>query len=137
MRVLLIFPALAIATGAHAQTVVDGSENGIPAENMKSAIAEITKELSDPMSAQMRGVIYIHPSENRPDVVCGFINAKNKFGGYVGFKPFYYDVKINKGGIVTDAPSDLSYPLQFLPLEWTGCAKSLGIAPPKQTRASR
>ena len=74
----------------------------------------------------------------RPSVICGWLNAKNGFGAYAGFKPFYYDVKKNVGGVVTDDPSEISYPLQFLPLEWMGCDKELGVKkPPRQIRRTR
>ena len=40
-------------------------------------------QLNDPESAQFRNL------ELAGDAVCGEVNAKNGFGGYVGFQPFY------------------------------------------------
>lgn len=131
MRVFIAVVAVAavasgIAQGANAQAVVDGSSSGLDNEVVQAAIATATKELRDPSSAQFKGLRLIHTSPARPEVICGYINAKNGFGGYAGFKPFYYDVKANKGGVVHLAKDDVSYPMQHLPLEWTGCAKALG-----------
>jgi len=57
-------------------------------ENSKAAILSTLK---DPRSAVFRNIIV------RNDFyVCGEMNAKNSFGGYVGFKKF-----INTGGIAT------------------------------------
>ena len=42
-------------------------------------------QLVDPESAQFSELRL-----TRDGSVCGLINAKNSFGGYVGFKPFYY-----------------------------------------------
>ena len=44
----------------------------------------IERNLSDPSSAQYRNV------KNYISSVCGEVNAKNKFGGYVGFQQFTY-----------------------------------------------
>lgn len=136
MRLVLVALLLS-ATAAQAQSVIDGSDAGIDPSVLKSALFEVTKELRDPASAQARQVALIHPSAERPDVICGFINAKNGFGAYVGFKPFYYDIRMKVGGIVADSPKDIGYRLQFLPLEWMGCDKQLGIAKPTPTRAPR
>ncbi|KQW22849.1 hypothetical protein ASC80_05775 [Afipia sp. Root123D2] len=113
---------LATVTSAFAQTVVDESGSGINPVAMESAKSAITWKLRDPISAQIKGVRLIHTSELRPDVLCGYINAKNGYGGYVGFKPFYYEVKRNLGGVVQDTSNEL----ERLPFEWSGCAKALG-----------
>ncbi|WP_156397415.1 MULTISPECIES: hypothetical protein [unclassified Sphingomonas] len=51
----------------------------------KAALAET---LLDPSSAQYRNV-GVHRSQIGP-LVCGEYNAKNRFGGYVGFQTFVY-----------------------------------------------
>lgn len=131
MRVFIAVVAIAavasgMANSANAQAVVDGSSAGLNTGMVEAAIATATKELRDPSSAQFKGLRLIHTSAARPEVICGYVNAKNGFGGYAGFKPFYYDVKANKGGVVHLAKDDAAYPMQHLPLEWTGCAKALG-----------
>lgn len=57
------------------------------------AISTVKGELVDPFSAHFRG-LYHYPgatTEGRPTtIVCGEVNAKNKFGGYVGWKEWIY-----------------------------------------------
>ena len=50
--------------------------------------------LKDPESAKMQGVTYFTAlAASSPPVtrytICGDINAKNSFGGYIGFRAFY------------------------------------------------
>lgn len=49
-------------------------------------------QLADPLSAQLRKVA--HPFAGtrfeRHDIVCGFVNAKNTLGAYVGFRAFTF-----------------------------------------------
>lgn len=62
----------------------------------------VEADLNDPASAQYRAIHSYRLSdleELRPTgftpggrIVCGEVNAKNRFGGYVGFKRFMYDV---------------------------------------------
>lgn len=53
----------------------------------------IVMDLKDPESARFRNVF---TKENKKEdgsisyLVCGEINAKNSYGAYVGYKPFYY-----------------------------------------------
>lgn len=48
----------------------------------------------DPDSVQFRGV---RRCASEPALVTGEFNAKNAYGAYVGFQPFYYD----RGGVLT------------------------------------
>lgn len=48
----------------------------------------VTKDFHDPGSAQWRG-LFISKSEREGPVLCGEVNAKNHFGAYVGFRPFF------------------------------------------------
>lgn len=54
---------------------------------IEQAQTAVTRELTDPGSAQFRDVFAYAKADKW--IVCGEINAKNKFGGYVGFKRFY------------------------------------------------
>lgn len=51
---------------------------------IEQAKAAVVNKLKDPESAHFTDLV------NRTDhhVVCGWVNAKNSFGGYVGFRPF-------------------------------------------------
>jgi hypothetical protein len=58
------------------------------AEQAKNAVKAILK---DPESAQFRN-LYTKSYAGKPspnDAVCGEVNAKNSYGGYIGFTRFY------------------------------------------------
>lgn len=66
---------------------------------VKKAQEEVAAELSDPASAQFRQVRVIK-QVGGTEAVCGEINAKNAYGGYVGFKDFaYHDGEIFLGDV--------------------------------------
>ena len=50
------------------------------------AQAAVIARLKDPDSANFKGV-----EVNSQRIVCGLVNARNSFGGYVGFSAFWYD----------------------------------------------
>lgn len=78
MRRLFIIAALA-ATPAMAQTPAPVSAS------LKQAVSQImTKKLKDGTSAQYRWLPMVKDSV----VYCGFVNAKNSYGAYIGFEPF-------------------------------------------------
>lgn len=60
-----------------------------PAQEADQAIADakakVAMKLMDPESAHFADVA-VSP---KGGLVCGWVNAKNSFGGYVGYKPFY------------------------------------------------
>jgi hypothetical protein len=62
--------------------ILGDSSSGLVSE-AKRAVAGT---LIDPESARYENV----KVQKELSVVCGLVNAKNKFGGYVGFKQFYY-----------------------------------------------
>lgn len=49
----------------------------------RAVIETVKAQLKDPDSAQFKGV-----KETSPGYWCGWVNAKNGFGGYTGFQPF-------------------------------------------------
>lgn len=56
----------------------------------------IAKKMLDPSSVQFRNLTYVESAlhkEGEPvrHGLCGEVNAKNSYGGYVGFKLFYVD----------------------------------------------
>jgi hypothetical protein len=68
---------------------------GTGGPEVRTAEQIISAPLRDPGSAQFRNVAY-HPANGPwPAGVCGEVNAKNGFGGYVGFHRFA--VNLNKG----------------------------------------
>jgi len=54
-----------------------------PRDQEEQRKEQVTRDLYDPYSAQFRNLT------NHHGALCGEINAKNKFGAYVGFKRFY------------------------------------------------
>jgi hypothetical protein len=59
---------------------------------------EISQNLKDPTSPLFREVFF-HKDEKMPDngvsgYVCGQLNAKNSFGAYIGYSPFYIHVTV-------------------------------------------
>lgn len=53
---------------------------------MAAARINVTRMLFDPESARFQDL----KARTDTKVVCGYVNAKNKFGGYVGFRRFYF-----------------------------------------------
>jgi hypothetical protein len=66
-------------------TIIDQSRNVLTIEEQKQLFDGIGDRFNDPVSAQVRRLVR---STTQATIVCGEINAKNKFGGYVGFIPF-------------------------------------------------
>lgn len=69
-------------------------------EEISAAQAAITRQLADPASAQFKITTIRHIGSAGAVVFCGFVNAKNQFGGYTGFRPFVLfagDLTINDG----------------------------------------
>jgi hypothetical protein len=59
-------------------------------ERLKEAVKETIREAAfDPDSVQFRNVV-LKPSFQR-SIICGEYNAKNRLGGYVGYKPFVFN----------------------------------------------
>lgn len=83
-------------------------------------------DLADPASAQFREVAAI-PG----DCVAGELNAKNRMGGYTGFRKFVVDLKKKEVAITPDAtsPEDLDAAL--------GAAKVATFAFDCSTRAKQ
>lgn len=57
---------------------------------------ELFKQLKDPDSAKVRW-----PAFQGGTAYCGFFNAKNSYGGYVGYQAFMASVKKTDGVITT------------------------------------
>lgn len=53
------------------------------ADEFAGAKARVSAQLKDPASAEFKDV------DQAGDRVCGEVNARNSFGGYTGFVPFY------------------------------------------------
>lgn len=84
MRTILLLGALCASADASAVTIAEAKR-------------VVANGLKDPGSVQFRNVQQF----KRTGAVCGEFNARNSFGGYVGFAPFGVD----KDGAAMDAPS--------------------------------
>jgi len=84
---------------------------------------EVAKDFLDPDSARFRGVV---PTE-KGGVLCGFVNAKNRFGGYVGFRPFAYNTITGKA-TTYDPPGDNEalFKITEIGFKQAGCERALG-----------
>lgn len=71
----------------------DDSEN-----SLATAKSAILKKLRDPDSAKFSDLLI------KEKVVCGKVNAKNRFGGYEGPKGFVYIFKLNMAFIDSGDP---------------------------------
>ncbi|WP_051531718.1 hypothetical protein [Sphingomonas sp. URHD0057] len=74
----------------------------VSAEQRKAAIAAVKAELKDADSAKFRD---LRPMDGKGGV-CGWVNAKNSYGGYIGFSVFYF----SSDGKVAILPPDVSEP---------------------------
>lgn len=61
----------------------------LTAERETQAKQSVLATLSDPESAKFGTIIAVgDPAKPADSVACGLVNAKNAYGGYVGFTPF-------------------------------------------------
>lgn len=86
--------------------LVAGLTVGCSDQTAKNAVKKV---LNDPDSAQFTGLT---PGKSKGDV-CGFVNAKNRMGGFVGNTPFIYDDLVKSAYIVT-APEESDFRMLWL-----------------------
>lgn len=58
--------------------------------------------MKDPDSAKFRYMRFIEAGKNNDTIggfVCGNVNAKNSYGAYAGFSPFYVAIRMKSKGI--------------------------------------
>lgn len=99
-----IIASTAIAGGVRAQTVMDGSDVNIPKADMSASKKALQSFLSDPYGSQLADL------KRSTNGVCGKVNAKNKMGGYVGFRTFAVDLKNNRIVIEPREPDTPDHP---------------------------
>ncbi len=59
---------------------------------IKSGLARFANQLKDPSSVQFRSLrLYGGGGDDEPQAICGEVNARNAYGGYVGFSRFFYE----------------------------------------------
>lgn len=76
--------------------------NQRPATKEEIALAthSIMAQVKDPDSVQVRAlyVANVMPAGDRERILCGEFNAKNSYGGYVGFGPFVGYIRYSANG---------------------------------------
>lgn len=70
---------------AEARAQADAEKKALE-EKEKAYLAVLLDQLRDPGSAQIRDLRFVNGKGG--ETLCGEVNAKNAYGGYVGFKPF-------------------------------------------------
>lgn len=73
-----------------------GSEKAI-----ELAKNEITADMKDPDSAKFRYLRFIKAGEKDGEIggfICGNVNAKNSYGAYAGFSPFFVTLRMRSKG---------------------------------------
>ena len=74
-----IFLLLLLAVGTSTTQASD--------QTIADAKAKIAVKMKDPESAKFADLVVI--DSGKIPIVCGWVNAKNSYGGYVGYKPFF------------------------------------------------
>lgn len=92
MKYAVIAATLFISGTVQAQTLID-EPKGVDATLAKQIAADVADQFTDPLTTQLRR---IQPLSTHQGVICGEVNTKNLYGGYVGFKPFRYIVDQRK-----------------------------------------
>jgi hypothetical protein len=94
LRVVVALAGLAAASPA-----LSASTGGAAAPLAAKAKRIIAQRLVDPDSLTVRGVRVEKTSidGHQVELLCGEYNSKNRFGGFVGFKPFVYESAAMKG----------------------------------------
>lgn len=83
-RSIPAFFALTLSLPAAGYEVVDRSGSDVEPGLLHSVLTNVADLFRDPESVQFRDVRL-----GKEDALCGEVNAKNGYGAYVGFQPFY------------------------------------------------
>jgi hypothetical protein len=82
---------------------------------VNDAKRNVREHLVDPSSAQFESV-----RENpKTGAVCGFVNAKNRMGGYVGATPFVYEAS-SGATLVREQPTERDFERFFETIKYAG-----------------
>jgi hypothetical protein len=87
MRIRSILVAVVVLLGACTTTSLSGTPVALT-DRQKSIIrSSIVAQLKDPDSARFGPMAAIATPDGQM-IACGFVNARNSFGGYTGMQPF-------------------------------------------------
>lgn len=85
-RFAILGACLIYAGQASSYEVIDDSQNTFSQDDINKIANLLDVDLRDPKSLQLRK-LKLNSTET---VICGEMNAKNGFGGYVGYVPFLH-----------------------------------------------
>lgn len=82
----------------------------IAATDLHEAKELVAAQMLDPESARFRNAALYSDADGFLSL-CGDVNAKNRLGGYVGFRPFVYHVDSASLVILDDDGPDSAFPI--------------------------
>ena len=85
---------------------------------LNMAQSKVKQEMKDPDSTKFQNLREINNSVGE-SVVCGEVNAKNSYGGYVGYHLFSYSPD---GVVILNSPKDSDYYRNKFIYDKSGCA---------------
>lgn len=86
MKRLSIFGLmLALASSAHAQQVIDGSDKGFEPDIVNQIVARMQPKNSMPRKVVLRD---LRRSKADPRDICGSVTVEDRYGTYPDFEPF-------------------------------------------------
>lgn len=89
---------LLVSISLCAQPATDQTAASVNSALLDEAKEAIAKNLTDPWSLQMRSLS--QRTVEGKTMICGEANAKNSFGGYTGFKPFFFFKGAEEAGVL-------------------------------------
>jgi hypothetical protein len=94
-------------------------EAQIRAQTIKTLQDKVVETMKDPASVQFRSV-HLGSTD---DTLCGEVNAKNSYGGYVGFRPF---IVINDQVIITAPTESATFEQNLMNMRYISELKNSG-----------
>ena len=86
MRVLVVLVAVGLLTAC--STVKRGNGFTLTDQHVKTVQDGVRASMKDPDSAKFGPMAAVVDTDGAV-TVCGFVNGRNSFGGYVGMQPFF------------------------------------------------
>ena len=96
-----------LATKTKATTKKTASKEDVVITQAKAAVAKKLKDPTSPLFTELKRANRPNLKGELVDSVCGFVNAKNSYGGYVGAKPFFYDTRDGSVALVDGSSADI------------------------------